>query len=111
MSACLPFRVSVCLCRCVWPAHGVNRVHSPPFFAPGEIPDAEFIHLARKWLQMARELGGDAPRWRWMSPRRLVREEEQHGSDNEDEDEKRINFSAVRSKSQRQKIAEEIGGW
>lgn len=59
---------------------------------------------------MARELGGDAPLVETESPKkRLVREEEQDASDDEDEEEKRISFSGVRSKSQRQKIAEEIG--
>ena len=62
---------------------------------------------------MARELGGDPPLVETEAPKkRLVREdEEQDGSDDEDEDEKRISFSGVRSKSQRQKIAEELGGW
>ena len=84
----------------------------PPPSPPGEIPDAAFIHAARKRRQMARELGGDAPLVETEAPKkRLVREEEeQDGSDDEDEDEKRISFSGVRSKSQRQKIAEEIGG-
>lgn len=39
--------------------------------------------------------------------KRLLREEDQ-ASDDED-DEKRIRFSGVKNKSQRQKIAEEIG--
>lgn len=57
---------------------------------------------------MARELGGDAPLVETeVSGKRLVREGEQGGSD--DEDEKRIVFSGVKQKSQRQKIAEEIG--
>ncbi|TSK16136.1 PAX3- and PAX7-binding protein 1 [Bagarius yarrelli] len=74
---------------------------------PGEIPDAAFIHAARKRRQMARELGGDAPLVETdLSSKRLVREDEQGGSD---EDEKRIVFSGVKQKSQRQKIAEEIG--
>lgn len=42
-----------------------------------------------------------------MTNKRLVHEDEQGGSD--DEDEKRIVFSGVNQKSQRQKIAEEIG--
>lgn len=75
---------------------------------PGEIPDAAFIHAARKRRQMARELGGEAP---MVEPeatnKRLVHEDEQGGSD--DDDEKRIVFSGVKQKSQRQKIAEEIG--
>uniref|UniRef100_A0A4W4GJE0 GCF C-terminal domain-containing protein n=1 Tax=Electrophorus electricus TaxID=8005 RepID=A0A4W4GJE0_ELEEL len=75
---------------------------------PGEIPDAAFIHAARKRRQMARELGGDTPLVETEAQnKRLVREDEQGGSD--DEDEKRIVFSGVRQKSQRQKIAEEIG--
>ncbi|XP_034149345.1 PAX3- and PAX7-binding protein 1 [Esox lucius] len=79
---------------------------------PGEIPDAAFIHAARKRRQMARELGGDAPLVETDAPKkRLVREEEQEGdgSDDEDEDEKRISFSGVKNKSQRSRIAEEIG--
>ncbi|KAI4896143.1 hypothetical protein NFI96_020014 [Prochilodus magdalenae] len=75
---------------------------------PGEIPDAAFIHAARKRRQMARELGGDAPLVETeAASKRLVHEDEQGGSD--DEDEKRIVFSGVKQKSQRQKIAEEIG--
>lgn len=35
--------------------------------------------------------------------------EDQDASDDEDEEEKRIRFSGVKNKSQRQKIAEEIG--
>ncbi|XP_062392561.1 PAX3- and PAX7-binding protein 1 [Sardina pilchardus] len=76
---------------------------------PGEIPDAAFIHAARKRRQLARELGGDAPLVETeAAKKRLVREDEQGGSD-EDEDEKRIVFSGVKQKTQRQKIAEEIG--
>ncbi|XP_063058867.1 PAX3- and PAX7-binding protein 1 [Engraulis encrasicolus] len=78
---------------------------------PGEIPDAAFIHAARKRRQMVRELGGDQPLVESggeAGKKRLQREDEEEGSD-EDEDEKRINFSAVKHKSQRQKIAEEIG--
>ncbi|XP_067113629.1 PAX3- and PAX7-binding protein 1 isoform X1 [Osmerus mordax] len=88
-----------------------NALSSLSTLRPGEIPDAAFIHAARKRRQMARELGGDAPLVETEAPKkRLVREEEeQDGSDDEDEDEKRISFSGVRSKSQRQKIAEEIG--
>lgn len=56
---------------------------------------------------MARELGGEAPLVDTdASNKRLVHEDEQGGSD---EDEKRIVFSGVKQKSQRQKIAEEIG--
>lgn len=76
----------------------------------GEIPDAAFIHAARKRRQQVRELGGDAPLVETETPKkRMVREEDQDASDDEDEDEKRINFSGVKNKSQRQKIAEEIG--
>ncbi|MFT7818499.1 PAX3- and PAX7-binding protein 1 [Arapaima gigas] len=76
---------------------------------PGEIPDAAFIHAARKRRQLARELGGELPPPEVeVGKKRLVREDEQGGSD-EDEDEKRIVFSGVRQKTQRQKIAEEIG--
>ncbi|XP_062869629.1 PAX3- and PAX7-binding protein 1 [Trichomycterus rosablanca] len=74
---------------------------------PGEIPDAAFIHAARKRRQMARELGGDTPIVEpEVSNKRLVHEDEQGGSD---DDEKRIVFSGVKQKSQKQKIAEEIG--
>lgn len=74
----------------------------------GEIPDAAFIHAARKRRQMARELGGEAPLVEnEVTNKRLTHEDENGGSD--DEDEKRIVFSGVKMKSQRQKIAEEIG--
>ncbi|KAI1903638.1 hypothetical protein AGOR_G00029260 [Albula goreensis] len=77
---------------------------------PGEIPDAAFIHAARKRRQLAREQGGDLPPPETEGQKkRLVREDEHDGSDDEDEDEKRIIFSGVRLKTQRQKIAEEIG--
>ncbi|CAB1333317.1 unnamed protein product [Coregonus sp. 'balchen'] len=63
---------------------------------PGEIPDAAFIHAARKRRQMARELGGDAPLVETDTPKkRLVREEEEEGDgsdDDDDEEEKRISF-------------------
>lgn len=36
-------------------------------------------------------------------------QEDRDGSDDEDEEEKRIRFSGVKNKTQRQKIAEEIG--
>uniref|UniRef100_A0A673HHQ0 PAX3- and PAX7-binding protein 1-like n=1 Tax=Sinocyclocheilus rhinocerous TaxID=307959 RepID=A0A673HHQ0_9TELE len=75
---------------------------------PGEIPDAAFIHAARKRRQMARELGGEPPLVEnEVTNKRLAREDENGGSD--DEDEKRIVFSGVKIKTQRQKIAEEIG--
>ncbi|KAM4620751.1 PAX3- and PAX7-binding protein 1 [Polymixia lowei] len=87
-----------------------NALSSLTSLRPGEIPDAAFIHAARKRRQMARELGGEPPLVETEAPsKRLVREEEQDGSDDEDEEEKRISFSGVRNKSQRQKIAEEIG--
>lgn len=58
---------------------------------------------------MARELGGEAPLIEnEATNKRLVHEDENGGSD-DDEDEKRINFSGVKIKTQRQKIAEEIG--
>ncbi|XP_030648406.1 PAX3- and PAX7-binding protein 1 isoform X2 [Chanos chanos] len=76
---------------------------------PGEIPDAAFIHAARKRRQMFRELGGDTPLVEAEAAgKRLVREGEGGVSD-EDEDEKRIVFSGVKQKTQRQKIVEEIG--
>ncbi|XP_056140649.1 PAX3- and PAX7-binding protein 1 isoform X2 [Lampris incognitus] len=87
-----------------------NSVSSLSSLRPGEIPDAAFIHAARKRRQLARELGGDAPLVETETPKkRLIREEEQDASDDEDEEEKRISFSGVKNKSQRQKIAEEIG--
>ncbi|XP_006800120.1 PAX3- and PAX7-binding protein 1 [Neolamprologus brichardi] len=76
---------------------------------PGEIPDAAFIHAARKRRQLARELGGDAPLVETETPKKRLVREDQDASDDEDEEEKRIRFSGVRNKSQRQKIAEEIG--
>lgn len=79
------------------------------FVTLGEIPDAAFIHAARKRRQLARELGGDAPLVETEAPKKRMTQEDQDGSDDEDEDEKRIRFSGVRSKTQRQKIAEEIG--
>ncbi|TNN48665.1 PAX3- and PAX7-binding protein 1 [Liparis tanakae] len=87
-----------------------NTLSSLGSLRPGEIPDAAFIHAARKRRQLARELGGEAPLVETETPKkRMVREEDQDASDDEDEDEKRINFSGVKNKSQRQKIAEEIG--
>lgn len=77
------------------------------FLILGEIPDAAFIHAARKRRQMARELGGEAPLVETEVPKKRLVEEDQDASD--DEEEKRIQFSGVRNKSQRQKIAEEIG--
>uniref|UniRef100_A0A673ASQ6 PAX3 and PAX7 binding protein 1 n=1 Tax=Sphaeramia orbicularis TaxID=375764 RepID=A0A673ASQ6_9TELE len=73
------------------------------------IPDAAFIHAARKRRQMARELGGDTPLVETETPKKRLVREEQDVSDDEDEEEKRIRFSGVKNKSQRQKIAEEIG--
>lgn len=75
----------------------------------GEIPDAAFIHAARKRRQLARELGGDAPLVETEAPKKRLVGEDQGASDDEDEEEKRIRFSGVKNKSQRQKIAEEIG--
>lgn len=77
------------------------------FLTPGEIPDAAFIHAARKRRQMARELGGEAPLVETEVTKKRMVQEDQDASD--DEEEKRISFSGVRNKSQRQKIAEEIG--
>lgn len=80
------------------------------FLTIGEIPDAAFIHAARKRRQLAREQGGEAPLIETDTPKkRMVREEDQDASDDEDEEEKRIRFSGVKNLSQRQKIAEEIG--
>ncbi|XP_059561575.1 PAX3- and PAX7-binding protein 1-like [Myotis daubentonii] len=76
---------------------------------PGEIPDAAFIHAARKKRQMARELGDFAPHDSEPGKGRLVREDENDASDDEDDDEKRRIVFSVKEKSQRQKIAEEIG--
>lgn len=75
----------------------------------GEIPDAAFIHAARKRRQLAREQGGEAPLVETETPKKRLVREDQDVSDDEDEEEKRIRFSGVRNKSQRQKIAEEIG--
>lgn len=75
----------------------------------GEIPDAAFIHAARKRRQLARELGGEAPLVETETPKKRMAQEDQDASDDEDEEEKRIRFSGVKNKSQRQKIAEEIG--
>ncbi|XP_077402626.1 PAX3- and PAX7-binding protein 1 [Vanacampus margaritifer] len=86
-----------------------NTLSSLNTLRPGEIPDAAFIHAARKRRQLARELGGDAPLVETETPKKRMAQEDQDGSDDEDEDEKRIRFSGVRNKSQRQKIAEEIG--
>ncbi|XP_062982758.1 PAX3- and PAX7-binding protein 1 [Elgaria multicarinata webbii] len=76
---------------------------------PGEIPDAAFIHAARKKRQMARELGDFIPLDNDPGKGRLVREDENDASDDEDDDEKRRIVFSVKEKSQRQKIAEEIG--
>ncbi|XP_077198686.1 PAX3- and PAX7-binding protein 1 [Paroedura picta] len=76
---------------------------------PGEIPDAAFIHAARKKRQMARELGDFLPLDNDPGKGRLVREDENDASDDEDDDEKRRIVFSVKEKSQRQKIAEEIG--
>lgn len=86
-----------------------NTLSSLGSLRPGEIPDAAFIHAARKRRQMARELGGEAPLVEKEGLTKRLVQEDQDVSDNEDEDEKRISFSGVQNKSQRQKIAEEIG--
>ncbi|XP_068126577.1 PAX3- and PAX7-binding protein 1 [Hyperolius riggenbachi] len=85
-----------------------NSISSLNVLRPGEIPDAAFIHAARKKRQMARELG-DAPSVDIDGGKRLVREDENDASDDDDDDEKRRIVFSVREKSQRQKIAEEIG--
>ncbi|KAM3934634.1 PAX3- and PAX7-binding protein 1 [Leptodactylus fuscus] len=86
-----------------------NSLSSLNVLRPGEIPDAAFIHAARKKRQMARELG-DVPSIDVDGGKsRLVREDENDASDDEDDDEKRRIIFSVREKSQRQKIAEEIG--
>uniref|UniRef100_A0A671VLB8 PAX3 and PAX7 binding protein 1 n=1 Tax=Sparus aurata TaxID=8175 RepID=A0A671VLB8_SPAAU len=86
-----------------------NTLSSLGSLKPGEIPDAAFIHAARKRRQLARELGGDAPLVETETPKKRLVGEDQDASDDEDEEEKRIRFSGVKNKSQRQKIAEEIG--
>ncbi|XP_019941625.1 PAX3- and PAX7-binding protein 1 [Paralichthys olivaceus] len=86
-----------------------NTLSSLGSLRPGEIPDAAFIHAARKRRQMARELGGEAPLVDTETPKKRLVREDQDASDDEDEEEKRIRFSGVKNKSQRQKIAEEIG--
>ena len=78
-------------------------------FTLGEIPDAAFIHAARKRRQQAREQGGEPPLVETENPKKRMAQEDQDASDDEDEDEKRIRFSGVKNKTQRQKIAEEIG--
>ncbi|KAM9320850.1 PAX3- and PAX7-binding protein 1 [Gastrophryne carolinensis] len=84
-----------------------NSVSSLNVLRPGEIPDAAFIHAARKKRQLARELG-DVPSLDADGNKRLVREDEDEDDDEDDDEKRRIVFS-VREKSQRQKIAEEIG--
>ncbi|XP_073440629.1 PAX3- and PAX7-binding protein 1 isoform X2 [Dendrobates tinctorius] len=87
-----------------------NSLSSLNVLRPGEIPDAAFIHAARKKRQLARELG-DVPSIDvdGGGKSRLVREDENDASDDDDDDEKRRIVFSVREKSQRQKIAEEIG--
>lgn len=58
---------------------------------------------------MARELGDFIPLDNDPGKGRLVREDENDASDDEDDDEKRRIVFSVKEKSQRQKIAEEIG--
>lgn len=58
---------------------------------------------------MARELGDFTPVDSEPGKGRLVREDENDASDDEDDDEKRRIVFTVKEKSQRQKIAEEIG--
>lgn len=84
------------------------KLHKHSICPAGEIPDAAFIHAARKRRQLARELGGDAPLVQMDTPQKRLDQEDQDASD-DDEDEKRIRFSGVKNKTQRQKIAEEIG--
>ncbi|XP_035480876.2 PAX3- and PAX7-binding protein 1 [Scophthalmus maximus] len=86
-----------------------NTLSSLGSLRPGEIPDAAFIHAARKRRQLARELGGETPLVETEAPKKRLVGEDQDASDDEDEEEKRIRFSGVKNKSQRQKIAEEIG--
>ncbi|XP_032432288.1 PAX3- and PAX7-binding protein 1-like [Xiphophorus hellerii] len=86
-----------------------NTLSSLTSLKPGEIPDAAFIHAARKRRQLARELGGEAPLVEAEPSKKRMAQEDRDCSDDEDEDEKRIRFSGVKNKSQRQKIAEEIG--
>ena len=84
---------------------------NPYCLFPGEIPDAAFIHAARKKRQRARELGDFTPHDSEPGKGRLVREDENDASDDEDDDEKRRIVFSVKEKSQRQKIAEEIGNF
>ncbi|KAI9542380.1 hypothetical protein NQZ68_020727 [Dissostichus eleginoides] len=86
-----------------------NTLSSLGSLKPGEIPDAAFIHAARKRRQQAREQGGEPPLVETENPKKRMAQEDQDASDDEDEDEKRIRFSGVKNKTQRQKIAEEIG--
>ena len=88
----------------------LTRSPPPPLPPTGEIPDAAFIHAARKRRQLARELGGEPPLVETDAPKkRLTREDEEEQDGSDDEDDKMVNFSGVKNKSQRQKIAEEIG--
>ncbi|KAF3820509.1 hypothetical protein GH733_013685 [Mirounga leonina] len=66
-----------------------NALSSLNVLRPGEIPDAAFIHAARKKRQMARELGDFTPHDSEPGKGRLVREDENDASDDEDDDEKR----------------------
>ncbi|MGH0174039.1 UNVERIFIED_CONTAM: hypothetical protein FKN15_066861 [Acipenser sinensis] len=86
-----------------------NALSSLNTLRPGEIPDAAFIHAARKRRQLARELGDNVPPETEPGGNRLVREDENDASDDEDDDEKRRIIFSVKEKTQRQKIAEEIG--
>ncbi|KAK6486693.1 PAX3- and PAX7-binding protein 1-like [Huso huso] len=86
-----------------------NALSSLNTLRPGEIPDAAFIHAARKRRQLARELGDNVPPENEPGGNRLVREDENDASDDEDDDEKRRIIFSVKEKTQRQKIAEEIG--
>ncbi|GAB1300421.1 PAX3- and PAX7-binding protein 1 [Apodemus speciosus] len=65
--------------------------------------------LQEKKRQLARELGDFTPHDSEPGKGRLVREDENDASDDEDDDEKRRIVFSVKEKSQRQKIAEEIG--
>nr|XP_006815310.1 PREDICTED: PAX3- and PAX7-binding protein 1-like [Saccoglossus kowalevskii] len=80
---------------------------------PGAIPDAAMIHAARKRRQQAREMGDfipvdDTQKFE-SNPSRLVREDDNDRSDNEDEsDEERICFTVKPAMTQRQRVIEAI---
>ncbi|KAG2456475.1 PAXB1 protein, partial [Polypterus senegalus] len=86
-----------------------NALSSLSTLRPGEIPDAAFIHAARKRRQLARELGDSVPNDTESGKKHISQEDENDVSDDDDDEEKRRIIFTVKEKTQRQKIAEEIG--